>query len=176
MGRVETGGKPIGHMMTSKQIWALALTSVGSFMVVLDALVVSTALSTIRLPLHASIEELEWTINAYTLSFAVLLMTGAALGDRFGRRRMFVAGLGLFSAASAACALSPSIGWLIAARTVQGGGSALVMPLALTLLGAAVPPRQRGWAPGVHVGVAGRASRAGPVGGGARTAGGGWPL
>ncbi|MGZ6350387.1 MAG: MFS transporter, partial [Ktedonobacterales bacterium] len=86
--------------MTSKQGWALGLASVGSFMVALDALVVATALSTIRLHLGASIEELEWTVNAYTLSFAVLLMTGAALGDQFGRRRMFVAGLGLFVVAS----------------------------------------------------------------------------
>src|SRR5260370_33818488 len=152
MGRVETGGKPIRHMMTSKQIWALTWASGGSFMVVLDALVVSTALSTIRLHLHASIEELEWTINAYTLSFAVLLMTGAALGDRFGRRRMFVAGLGLFSAASAACALSPSIGSVVAARTLQGAGSAPVLPRALTLLGAAFPPRQRGRALGAFSG------------------------
>ncbi len=174
MDKVETGGRPLRHMMTSKQAWVLALTSVGSFMVVLDALVVSTALSTIRLHLHASIEELEWTINAYTLSFAVLLMTGAALGDRFGRRRMFVAGLGLFAAASAACALSPSIGWLIAARTVQGGGSALVMPLALTLLSAAFPPLQRGWALGIYGSVTGLASLAGPVVGGAITQGIAW--
>src|SRR5258708_9329883 len=92
----------------AKKSWVLALTSVASFMVALDALVVTTALSTIRLDLGASIEALEWTINAYNLSFAVLLLTGAALGDRFGRRRMFAAGLGLFVAASAACAPSPS--------------------------------------------------------------------
>src|SRR5258708_25653332 len=142
MGRVETGGKPIRHMMTSKQAWVLALTSVGSFMVVLDALVVSTALSTIRLHLHASIEELEWTINAYTLSFAVLLMTGAALGDRFGRRRMVVAGLALFAPASAACALSPSIRWLIAAGPRQGGGAVVVMARALTPVCPEIPPPQ----------------------------------
>jgi MFS family permease len=99
--------------------------------------------TTIRRHLGASIEQLEWTVNAYTLSFAVLLMTAAALGDRFGRRRMFVAGLGLFTAASAACALSPGAGWLITARAVQGAGAALVMPLALALLNAAVPPQRR---------------------------------
>src|SRR6266852_2752122 len=103
-------------------------------MVGLDALVVTTALSTIRQDLGVSIEELEWTVNAYTLSFAVVLITGAALGDRFGRRRMFVAGLGVFVVASAACALSRNVGWLIAARAVQGIGAALVMPLALTQL------------------------------------------
>src|SRR3982074_1857950 len=99
--------------------WVLALTSAASFMVALDGLVCTPALSTIRLELAASIEALEWTVNAYNLSFAVLLLTGAALGDRFGRRRMFAAGIGLFVAASATCALAPSIGALIAARAVQ---------------------------------------------------------
>ncbi|MGZ6388087.1 MAG: DHA2 family efflux MFS transporter permease subunit [Ktedonobacterales bacterium] len=160
--------------MTSKQGWALGLASVGSFMVALDALVVATALSTIRLHLGASIEELEWTVNAYTLSFAVLLMTGAALGDQFGRRRMFVAGLGLFVVASAACALSPNAGWLIAARAVQGGGAALVMPLAVTLLSTAFPPEQRGRALGAFSGVAGLAVLAGPVVGGAIAQGLAW--
>src|SRR5882762_6160341 len=93
--------------------WVLALTGVGSLMVALDTLVVSTALSTIRVDLHASIEQLEWTVNAYNLSFAVLLMTASALGDRFGRRRLFAGGLALFAAASAACALAPGVGWLI---------------------------------------------------------------
>lgn len=160
--------------ITSKQGWALGLASVGSFMVALDALVVATALSTIRLHLGASIEELEWTVNAYTLSFAVLLMTGAALGDQFGRRRMFVAGLGLFVVASAACALSPNAGWLIAARAVQGGGAALVMPLAVTLLSAAFPPEQRGRALGFFSGIAGLAVLAGPVVGGAIAQGIAW--
>ncbi len=96
--------------------WVLVLTSLAACMISLDSQVVATALSTIRLHLGASIEELEWTVNAYTLSFAVLLMTGAALGDRFGRRRLFIAGLGLFVLASAACALAPNAGWLIAAR------------------------------------------------------------
>lgn len=160
--------------MTSKQRWALGLASVGSFMVALDALVVTTALSTIRLHLGASIEELEWTVNAYALSFAVLLMTGAALGDQFGRRRMFVVGLGLFVVASAACALAPNAGWLIAARAVQGGGAALVMPLAMTLLSAAFPPEQRGKALGFFSGVAGLAVLTGPVVGGAIAQGLAW--
>src|SRR3954452_2724591 len=100
-------------MMTSRQRWVLALTSLSSLMVALDALVVTAALSTIRRDLQASVAQLEWTVNAYTLTFAVLLMTAAALGDRRGRRRLFAAGLTLFTAASAACALAPSIGWLI---------------------------------------------------------------
>src|SRR5215470_11218615 len=114
--------------------WVLGLAAVASFMVALDTLVVSTALTTIRLDLGASVEQLEWTVNAYNLSFAVLLITGAALGDRFGRRRLYAVGLGLFAAASAVCALAPTIGWLIAARAVQGAGSALLMPLGLAIL------------------------------------------
>ena len=121
----------------------LALASVASLMVALDTLVVSTALTTIRSDLGASIEQLEWTVNAYNLSFAVLLMTAAGLGDRFGRRRLFAAGLGLFVASSAACALAPGVGWLIAARAVQGVGAAFVMTLALALLSAAFPPERR---------------------------------
>src|ERR687893_1259267 len=105
--------------------WVLALASVASLIVALDTLVVSTALSTIRLDLGASIAELEWTVNAYNLSFAVLLMTGAALGDRFGRKRLFALGIAIFTASSAACALAPDVGTLIAARAVQGAGAAL---------------------------------------------------
>src|SRR5258708_1918427 len=119
--------------------WVLALVSVASFMVFLDAMVVTTALSTIRADLDASIEALEWTVNAYNLTFAVLLLTGAALGDRLGRRRMFAAGLALFVVASAACGLAGSAAWLIAARALQGAGAAMAMPLAMTLLGAAFP-------------------------------------
>src|SRR5262245_27232395 len=147
--------------------WVLALASVASFMISLDSQVVATALNTIRLDLGASIEQLEWVVNAYILSFAVLLMTGAALGDRFGRRRMFVAGLGLFAAASAACALAPSTGALIATRAVQGAGAALVMPLALALLSAAFPREERGRALGIFSGLTGLALIAGPVVGGA---------
>src|SRR6185437_12250230 len=148
------------------QSWALALTATASLMVALDALVVATALSTIRRDLHASLPTLEWTVNAYGLSFAVLLMTGAALGDRFGRRRVFVIGIGLFVAASVACALAPGVGWLIAARTVQGVGSALVMPLAMALLGAAIPPERRGAALGVFSALTGLAVVGGPLVGG----------
>src|SRR6266487_385134 len=139
--------------MTSKQVRVLALTKVGSFMIELDSTVVTTALSTIRRDLGASVATLEWTVNAYVLSFAVLLMTGAALGDRFGRRRMFVAGLALFTAASAACGLSPGIGVLIAARAVEGAGAALVMPLALTQLSSAFSAEQRGRALGLFTGA-----------------------
>src|SRR6266566_4958706 len=117
--------------------------------------------------LGASIAQLEWTVNAYVLSFAVLMMTGTALGDRLGRRRRFAAGLGLFAAASAACALAPTIGWLIAGRAVQGAGAALVMPLALALLGAAFPPERRGRALGIFSGINGLALIAGPMVGGA---------
>src|ERR671916_956480 len=117
--------------------WVLGLAAVASFMVALDTLVVSTALTTIRLDLGASIEELEWTVNAYNLSFAVLLMTASGLGDRLGRRRLFAAGLGLFTLASAACALAPDIGWLIAARAVQGAGAALITTLAFALVSSA---------------------------------------
>ena len=160
--------------MNRRSAWVLALASVASLMVALDMLVVTTALPTIRLHLGASIEELEWTVNAYTLSFAVLLMTGAALGDRLGRRRMFVAGLGVFTAASAACALAPSVGWLIAARAVQGAGSALVMPLGLTLITAAFAPEQRARALGIFSGITGLAVLGGPVVGGAITQGIAW--
>src|SRR5271165_5370710 len=117
-----------------RRIWTLALVSVGLFMVVLDNLVVSVALPSIHRQLGASIQSLEWTVNAYVLSYAVLLLTGAALGDRFGRRRMFVAGVMLFTLSSAAAALAPSTGLLVLARAIQGAGAALVAPLTLTLL------------------------------------------
>jgi EmrB/QacA subfamily drug resistance transporter len=158
-----------------RQAWTLALTAVAALLIVLDSLVVTTALSAIRVDLGASIEELEWTVSAYVLSFAVLLMTAAALGDRFGRRRVFAAGLALFAAASAACALAPGIGWLIAARAAQGVGAALVMPLALALLGAAFPPAQRPGALGVFAGVSGLAVALGPLLGGAVVEGISWP-
>lgn len=152
--------------MTPKQAWVLGLASLASFMMSLDSLVVTTSLSTIRDDLAASIESLEWTVNAYTLTFAVLLLTGAALGDRFGRRGIFVAGLTLFTAASVACALSPSIGALIAARAFQGAGAAMVLPLSLTLISAAFPPQQRGKAMGLYLGLTGLATLSGPFIGG----------
>jgi len=153
--------------MTAAQAWVLALTSVSSLMVALDALVVTTALPVIRVHLHASLTDLEWTVNAYVLSLAVLLMTGAALGDRFGRRRMFAAGMGLFTAASAACALAPGIGWLIAARAVQGAGAAVMLPVGLALLSAGFPPEQRPKALGIFGAVTGLGVVLGPLVGGA---------
>jgi EmrB/QacA subfamily drug resistance transporter len=158
----------------TQKTWTLALTSIGSFMVALDGLVVTTALTRIRADLGASLAELEWTINAYALSFAVLLMAGAAIGDRIGRRRMFVAGLAVFAAASAACALAPTMGWLIAARAVQGAGAALVMPLAMALLSAAFGPAERARALGIFTGVTGLAVLGGPVVGGAIAQGLAW--
>jgi EmrB/QacA subfamily drug resistance transporter len=150
----------------TRTLWTLVVTSIALFMVVLDNLVVSTALPVIRVDLGASIEELEWTVNAYTLTFAVFLLTGAALGDRFGRKRLFMFGIGLFTAASAAAALAPSADWLIAARAVQGLGAAIVTPLTLTILSAAVSRDRRGAALGVWSGVAGLAVAMGPLVGG----------
>ena len=151
----------------ARTFWTFAITSTALFMVVLDNLVVSTALPVIRTDLGATIEELEWTVNAYTLTFAVFLLTGAALGDRFGRKRMFAVGVAVFTAASAAAALAPSMDWLIAARAVQGVGAALVTPLTLTILSAAVPRDRRGLALGAWSGIAGLAVAAGPLVGGA---------
>jgi EmrB/QacA subfamily drug resistance transporter len=147
--------------------WLVVLTGIASMMAALDTVVVATALSTVRVHLHASVGQLEWTVNAYNLSFAVLLMTAAALGDRYGRRRMFVVGLGLFSLASAACALSTDAGFLIAARAVQGAGAAFILPLALALLTAAFPPEKRGTAIGMFSAVTGIAVALGPIVGGA---------
>jgi EmrB/QacA subfamily drug resistance transporter len=154
--------------------WVVALTGIGSLMAALDTLVVSTALSTIRLDLGASVEQLEWTVNAYNLSFAVLLITGAALGDRYGRRNLYAAGLALFTAASAACALAPDVGWLIAARAVQGAGAALLIPLGLALLSAAFPPERRGAAIGIFSGITGLSVASGPLVGGAVVEGLAW--
>ena len=156
------------------QGWVLALTSVASFMVSLDTQVVATALPVIRLHLHASLASLEWTVNAYTLSFAVLLLTGAALGERFGRRRMLATGIGLFTIASAACALAPDVGVLVAARAMQGAGSALVLPMAFSLLSAGFPPQRRAWAIGIFSSVTGMAVASGPVVGGAVAQGIAW--
>ena len=147
--------------------WTLAIVSVGLFMVVLDNLVVSVALPSIHRELGASIQALEWTVNAYVLAYAVLLLTGAALGDRFGRKRMFIAGVTLFTVSSAAAALAPTIDLLIAARAVQGVGAAIATPLTLTLLAEAFPPEQRGLALGVWSGISGIAVALGPLVGGA---------
>ena len=160
--------------MTTSQRWILALAALAAFMTALDTLVVSTALSTIRVDLGASVEQLEWTVNAYNLSFAVLLMTAAALGDRFGRRRLFAGGIVLFTVASAACALAPSAGALIGARAVQGAGAAAVTTLALTLVGTAFGPERRGAALGIFFAVNGLAVASGPLVGGAVTEGLAW--
>ena len=154
-------------MTRTTTIWTFVITSVALFMATLDNLVVTTSLPVIRTDLGASIEDLEWTVNAYTLSFAVFLLMGAALGDRFGRRRMFVIGLGIFTAASVAAALAPSVEALIAARAVQGLGGAIVMPLTLTILSAAVSPEKRGVALGAWGGIGGLAVASGPLVGGA---------
>jgi len=161
-------------MQTKTRTWIVALTALGSLMAALDTLVVATALSTIRVDLHASVEQLEWTVNAYNLSFAVLLMTGAALGDRYGRRNLYALGLALFGAASAACALAPDAGWLIGARAVQGAGAALLIPLGLALLSAAFPPEKRGAAIGIFSAITGISVASGPLIGGAVVEGVSW--
>jgi EmrB/QacA subfamily drug resistance transporter len=154
--------------------WVLGVTALASFMIALDALVITTAFTNIRTDFGASVETLQWTVNAYNLTFAVLLLTGAALGDRFGRRRMFAAGIGLFTLASVACALSGNIGWLIAARSVQGAGAALVMPLAMAILGGAFAKEERARALGIFSGVTGFALIIGPATGGFITEHFGW--
>ncbi|MEU3460879.1 MFS transporter [Streptomyces sp. NPDC006733] len=150
-------------------VWAMVITSLAGFMASLDNLVVTTALPSIRKDLGGALEDLEWTVSAYTLTFAVLLMFGAALGDRFGRRRLFTVGLGLFTAASAAAALAPGMGELIAARAAQGVGAAIMMPLTLTLLSATVAPERRGMAFGIWSAVNGLAVATGPLIGGTLT-------
>jgi EmrB/QacA subfamily drug resistance transporter len=162
------------HTQKRSMIWTLAITSAALFMVSLDNLVVTTAIPVIRRDLHASISQLEWTVNAYTLTFAVLLLTGAALGDRFGRRRMFALGLLLFTGASAAAALSTSANALDIARALQGVGGAIVTPLTLTILSAAVPRERRGLALGIWGGVGGLAIAIGPLVGGAIVNGVSW--
>jgi EmrB/QacA subfamily drug resistance transporter len=158
----------------SQVLWTFAITSIGLFMVTLDNLVVTTALPVIRRDLHANLQQLEWTVNAYTLTFAVLLLTGAALGDRFGRRRIFSIGIALFTLGSAASALAQSPTTLIIARAVQGAGAAMVTPLTLTILSAAVSKERRGVALGAWGGIGGLAVAVGPIVGGAIVQGISW--
>ena len=154
--------------------WVLGLTSAAYFMVVLDSVVVITALPRMQADLHASVASLQWTLTAYNIAFAAGIVTAAALGDRFGRRRVFAAGLTLFTAASAACALAPDAAALTAARTVQGLGGAVILPLSLTILTTAFPAGRRGMIVGIYGGLAGLAVAAGPIVGGAVTQGLGW--
>jgi EmrB/QacA subfamily drug resistance transporter len=147
--------------------WTFAITSLALFMVALDNLVVTTALPVIKADLNASLEDLQWMVNAYTLTFAVLLITGAALGDRYGRRRVFLIGMATFIGGSALAALSPSSDVLILARAIQGVGGAIVTPLTLTILSAAMPPERRAVALGAWGGIAGLAIAIGPLVGGA---------
>ncbi|MGH8922266.1 MAG: DHA2 family efflux MFS transporter permease subunit, partial [Actinomycetes bacterium] len=161
-------------MPRASRTWTYVVAAVAAFMVNLDNLVVTTALPQIRLHLDATISGLEWMVNAYTLTFAVLLLTGAALGDRFGRRRVFSIGLAIFTVASAAAALAPSPDFLIGARAVQGLGGAIVLPLSLTLISAVAPPERRGAVLGLWGAVAGLAVAVGPLIGGAITEGASW--
>jgi EmrB/QacA subfamily drug resistance transporter len=152
----------------------LILASIGAFVTSLDVVVVSTALPSLRAHLGASLSDLEWTINAYNLAFASLMLTGAALGDRFGRKRLYVVGLALFTAASIACATAGSPGPLIASRAVQGVGAAIVLPLSLTLISEAFPPEKRGTAIGIWGGITGLGVALAPLLGGAIIQGIGW--
>src|SRR3984957_15285631 len=162
--------------MTAKRrtAWTFAVTSAALFMASLDNLVVTTALPSIRAHLHASLQGLQWTVNAHTLTSALLLLPGAAPGGRYGRRGMFVIGLALFTAGSAAAALAPGIGALVAARAIQGVGAAIVIPLTLTLLSAAGTPQRRGVALGAWGAVGGLAIAIGPLVGGAVVEGASW--
>jgi EmrB/QacA subfamily drug resistance transporter len=154
--------------------WILGLTSTAYFMVVLDALVVVTALPRMQHDLHVGLPTLQWTVNAYGITVAAGIITAAALGDRLGRRRIFVCGVALFTLASAACALAPNASLLIAARALQGFGGATVLPLSLTILTTAFPAERRGMIVGVYGGLAGLAVAAGPLVGGAVTEGLDW--
>ncbi|MGH2909054.1 MAG: MFS transporter [Solirubrobacteraceae bacterium] len=154
--------------------WTLGLTSIAFFMVSLDALVVTTALPAIQRDLHVGVQTLEWTVNAYALTYAAAIVTASALGDRLGRRRVFTIGLALFTISSAACALAPTPGLLLAARAAQGIGAATVMPLSLTILTTAFPADRRGTVVGVWGAVGGLAVASGPVIGGAITQGIDW--
>src|SRR5579859_4821859 len=154
--------------------WVLGLTSVAYFMVVLDSLVVVTALPRMQQDLHAGLAALQWTVNSYGIAFAAGIITAAALGDRYGRRLVFTLGVALFTVSSAACALAPDATALVVARTVQGLGAAVVLPLSLTILTTAYPPHRRGFIVGIYGGLAGLAVAAGPLVGGAVTEGLDW--
>jgi EmrB/QacA subfamily drug resistance transporter len=154
--------------------WVLGLTAAAYFMVLLDAGVVFTALPAMQRSLHANLVTLQWTVTAYGIAFAAGIITAAALGDRFGRRRVFNFGLALFTLASAACALAPNATDLVVARTAQGLGAAAVLPLSLTILTTAFPAQRRGFIVGIYGGLAGLALAAGPIIGGVVTDGLNW--
>jgi len=160
---------------SSRRRWVLALTSAASFMTALDAMVVAAALPSLRDDLHAPVESLQWTVSAYNLCFAVCLMTGSALGERLGRRRVLAAGLLAFVAGSIGCALSGTLGWLVAWRAVQGVASALIAPVAMAILGSTFAGPQRARALGLFGSITGLALIAGPALGGAVTQGLSWP-
>jgi EmrB/QacA subfamily drug resistance transporter len=175
----ETAGRQVTACLPAPQRgtrrgWVLGLTSAAYFMVVLDALVVITALPRMQLDLHVGLPALQWTVNSYGIAFAAGIITAAALGDRLGRRRVFITGVALFTLASAACALAPTVSVLIAARAVQGLGGAAVLPLSLTILTAAYPAERRGAIVGIYGGLAGLAVAVGPLVGGAVTEGLDW--
>ena len=158
----------------NRKWWTLGAVALGLFMIMLDNTVVNVALPTIERDLGARLSELEWIVTGYALTFAALLLTGGKLADRFGRRLVFVAGLAVFSGASLACALAPSAEFLIGARVVQGAGAALMNPATLSIITAAFPPRQRGTAIGIWVGVSASALAIGPLVGGLLTEHAGW--
>jgi EmrB/QacA subfamily drug resistance transporter len=155
-----------GDAAASRRRWTLILASFGSFLAALDIVIVSTALPALRVDLGASLSDLEWTIGGYNLVFACLMLTGAALGDRYGRRLMYVVGILVFTAASAAAALAGSTEALIVARIVQGAGGAVLLPLSFTLVGHEFPPERRAAAMGLLAGVTGLGVASGPVLGG----------
>src|SRR6478609_7135080 len=150
----------------NRKWWTLGAVAFGLFMIMLDNTVVNVALPTMQKDLHVSTARLEWVVVAYALTFAALLITGGKLGDVYGRRRLFVIGLAIFTASSLACGLASSAGVLIGARAVQGVGAALMSPATLSIITATFPPRERGQAIGIWAGVSAMALAIGPLVGG----------